>query len=324
MNEKNIELSNLNSPNNNTLGNFSFSKNQTQENNAIITEENALYNTPSNMTIDINNNTQITRARGFSNIDHNKKNRTKKERSINLNSIKNFGKKLYICIFILLSHLNILSERKISVQVGIVYTLLMVILTMGVAYIKIIHIMDIINSLTNKNYFLFYVNNIIDSQREIKLQLDELNNHDIVSTSNDPLLFYRIYTEELVNNKILNRDSLILEQNLEKQYSDLGKNYELSDDLYKLADIYNEYSAENDLKYNIKNMLPFYYHFTPIIINHFNNCGIKLSNFYFIARGEYECTNQVEEKDTINKMYFKYPLESLNLGPDKEQKYMIL
>ena len=52
MNEKNIELSNLNSPNNNTLGNFSFSKNQ--DNNAMNTEENAIYGTPTNMTIDIN------------------------------------------------------------------------------------------------------------------------------------------------------------------------------------------------------------------------------------------------------------------------------
>ena len=318
MKEKNIELSNLNSLNNNTLGNISFSKNQ--ENNAIITEENELYSTPTNMTLDINNNTQITRARGFTNIDNNKKNKIKKERSINLNSIKNLGKKAYACIFVLLSHLNILSERKISVQVGIVYTLLMVILTMGIAYIKVVHIMDIINSLTNKNYFSFYVNNIIESQREIKLQLDEINNYDIISTSNDPLLFYRIYTEELVNNKILNKDSLILEQNLEKQYADLGINYELSDDLYKLSDIYNETSAENNLKYNIKNMLPFYYHFSPIIINHLNNCGIKLSNFYFIARGELECNNQVEEKDTINTMYFKYPLESFNSGPDNFQK----
>ena len=320
MNEKNIELSNLNSPNNNTLGNFSFSKNQ--DNNAMNTEENAIYSTPTNMTIDINNhNTQIIRARGFTTFDHNKKNKMKNKRTINLTSIKNLGKKLYTCIFVLLSHLNILSERKISVQVGIVYTLLMVILTMGIAYIKVIHIMEIINSLTNKNYFSFYVNNIIDSQREIKLQIDEINNHDIISTSNDPLLFYRIYTEELVNNKILNKDSLILEQNLDKQYADLGLNYELSDDLYKLADINNEPSTDNnDLNYNIKNMIPFYYHFSPIIINHFNNCGIKLSNFYFIARGELECTNKVEEKDTINTMYFKYPLESLNLGPDNVQK----
>ena len=320
MNEKNIELSNLNSPNNNTLGNFSFSKNQTQENNTIITEENAIYSTPTNMTIDINNNTQIIRARGFTNIEHNKKNKNKREKTINLTSIKNLGKKVYTCIFMLLSHLNILRERKIRVQVGIVYTLLMVILTMGIAYIKVIHIMDIINSLTNKNYFSFYVNNIIDSQREIKLQLDEINNHDIISTYNDPLLFYRIYTEELVNNKILNKDSIVLEENLGKQYADLGENYVLSDDLYKLADIYKEPSTENDLKYNIKNMMPFYYHFSPIIINHFNNCGIKLNNFYFIAHGELECTNQIEEKDTINTMYFKYPLETLNLGPDNIQK----
>ena len=65
--------------------------------------------------------------------------------------------------------------------------------------------------------------------------------------------------------------------------------------------------------------MPFYFHFTPIIINHLNFCGIQLKNFFFIARGELECTNQVLGSDTINTMYFKFPLEDLNLEPDLKQ-----
>lgn len=321
MNGKNIELSNINSQNNKSNANFSFSQNQPQENNRIVSElESTLFN-GTIMTVDINNNINH-RANRFTNIENNKKNKSKLEKSKNTLSSANLRKKIYICFFSFINHLNILSERTISFQVGIVYAFLMIILSLGIAYIKAYHIMDIIDSLTNKNYFTFYVNNIIDSQREIKILLDELNNHDITSVSNDPLLFNRILTEELVENKILNKDTIILQQNIEKTYSDLGSNYELSNDLYKLADIYNSSSFEvnNNLDYNIKNMMPFYYHYSPIIISHLNNCGIQINNFYFIARGELECTNKVDEKDTINTMYFKYPLEDLNLGPNSNQK----
>ena len=273
------------------------------------------------MTVDININGN-SKARPIMNIEHNKKNKFKLEKSKNAPSTSNFRKKIYDCFFSFVKHLNILSERTISFQVGIVYTFLVVILSLGIAYIKALYIINIIDTLTNKNYFSFYAVNIIDSQREIKIHLDELNNHDIISASNEPLLFNRILTEELVENKILNKYTIILEQNLEKTYSALGSNYELSNDLYELADIYNSSTIEidNNLNYNIKNMLPFYYHYAPIIINHLNNCGIKINNFYFIARGELECTNKVNKEDTINTMYFKYPLEDLNFGSNIYQK----
>ena len=322
MNEKNIELTSMNSPNTNTSDRqFSFGQNMHESNNNNISEVESNYNGTTNMTVDINSNNTNNKTRRYTNIEYNKKSKLKSMNAYNCSSLENICKKLYICIFSLINHLDFLSERKISVQVVIVYSLLMIILILGIIFIKAIHITDIIRTLTNKNYFLFYVNNIIDSQREIKTQLDELNNHDIISVSNDPLLFMRIYTEELVDNKILNKDSLILEQDLQNIYSDLGENYKLSDDLYKLSDIYNDSSYRLD--YNLKNMMPFFYHFSPIFINHLNNCGIKLNNFYFIARGV-DCTNPIEEaremKDTINTMYFKYPLEILNLGPDIIQK----
>lgn len=316
MKEKNIELSNLNSstnPNNN----FSFTQNQIQNGNKIIIQENesVCFNSMTNMTVD--SNITNNKPRRFTNSGY-KKNKTKTDKSKNnSNPFHNkIRKKMHKCLYSLINFLYFLSEKNIRIQVGIVYSLLMIILILGIAYIKIATICNIIKTLTRKNYFLFYVNNIIDSQREIKMQLDEINNHDVIMASSEPLLFMRIYTEEMVDNNIIYKDSLILEQNLENFYTDLGFNYELSDDLYKLADIYNESSTQTNFVYNLKNMIPFYFHFSPIMINHLNNCGIKIINFYFVAYGELDCTNG----EKTNTMYFKYPLDDLYLGPDSVQK----
>ena len=317
MNEKMLELQNINSPSVTFEKQFSFSQNKTQEmNNTNISDaESNYYNGTTHMSVDINTNIMNHPRGRFTHIGLNEKYKQKLDKlKEHTNSLKNFTKKLYECIIYLINHLDFLSERNIGVQVGIVYTVLMILLSLGIAYLKVIHMIDIIDTITNKNYFSFYVNNIIDSQREIKVHFDELNNHDIISTSNDPLLFMKVYTEELVSNKILNKDSIILEPEADNIYNDMGENFILSEDLYKLS------SPLENLDFNIKNMMPFYYHFSPIIIEHLKNCGIQIINFYFIAGGISGCNNTKEGKDTINTMYFKYPLENLNLGPDIIQK----
>ena len=111
------------------------------------------------MSLDINNNINH-RAYHFKSIENNKKNKSKMEKSKNTPSSANLRKKINACFFSFINHLNILRGRTISFQVGIVYTFLMIILSLGIAYIKVYHIMDIIDTLTNKNYFTFYANNI--------------------------------------------------------------------------------------------------------------------------------------------------------------------
>lgn len=320
MKEKNIELSNISSPFN-TERNFSFAtKNLQQTNHTNISEGETMtfFNNQTNMTSDTTMmSPEINRTRRYTSIDYHKRNKSKSERKEIKTYFKDLNKKIYNCFTSFKSHLDFLSERNINVQVGIVYSLLLISLSLGIIYLKGTHINDILDNLTKKNYHSFYINNIMDSQGEIKIQLDELNNHDIISSGNDPLLFMRLYTEELVSHNILINNSLILQTDLQKTFSDLGENYELSDDLYNLAEIYNDSSSSTtNLKHNIKNMIPFYFLFTPIIINHLNNCGIKITNFYYIASGSEMCENF----NTINTMYFKYPLENLKLGPDVIQK----
>ena len=320
MKEKNIELSNINSPTNSDR-NYSFgTKNLQQTNQTNISEGETMtfFNNHTNMTSDTTMiSPEINRIRRYTSIDYQKRSKLQSEKKQVKTYFKDLNKKIYNCFTSFKSHLDFLSERNINVQVGIVYSLLLIGLSLGIMYLKGAHINDILDTLTKKNYHSFYINDIMDSQREIKTQLDELNNHDIISLGNDPLLFMRLYTEELVSHNILINNSLILETDLQKTFSDLGQNYELSEDLFNLAEIYNDSSSStSNLKHNIKNMMPFYFLFTPIIINHLNNCGIKINNFYFIASGSEMCENF----NTINTMYFKYPLENIKLGPDVIQK----
>ena len=185
MKEK-IELSHLNILN--TDNHFSSSQNQNINN--VNFHESEFYNTTTNMTID-NNIDIINKINGY--------NKTKvKNKKIKNNSISFFNRtatKMYDCFYSLLNHLYFLSEKNIKIQVRIVYGLLMLFLLSIIIYLKRRNSHIIVDSLTNKNYFLFYVNNIIKSQREIKNQFDEINNHDIIMAANEPLLFMRIYTE---------------------------------------------------------------------------------------------------------------------------------
>ena len=226
--------------------------------------------------------------------------------------------KIKSCFKSLLSILYCLRGKNIRLQVGCVYCILLFILITIIIVLKSSQVLVSLNSLSDKKYFLLYVNNIIDSQREIKVQLDEINNHDLISEVNGDLLFLRIYTEEMVQNKILENNAITLEQDLKNIYKDLGDNYILSKDLDELSNIKVEGSGdgdpdEQDSGNNVKNMLPFYYHFSPVLIEHINNCGIKLTNFYFTA-------NDNSEENTINSMYFKYPLEKIKIAPDVPQQ----
>ena len=108
MNEKNIELTNINSSNNiNTEKQFSFSQNHLNENtiniNASEVESND-YGTTN--TVDINSICVHIKFSHFTNINQNKKNKNKYKptKGYNFSSIGNFVKKIYSCFFSLKYH----------------------------------------------------------------------------------------------------------------------------------------------------------------------------------------------------------------------------
>ena len=300
MKEKILELSDINSEQGLSLA-------QIQRNNLTTTstEGDILFNLSST----------ITKSGVQQTILSKNKNKPKEKKS-KCNCFYRNMNKIGECLKSFINHLYCFTGKNIRLQVGITYSFFLIIMTIIIIGLKFQHIFNTINSLSDKNYFLFYVNNVIDSQREIKVQLDEINNHDLISEVNEPLLFLRIYTEEMVENGILNDNTISLEKNLNNMYEDLGENYILSKDLLELSDI-EENTNDNDKKYNIKNMIPFYYHFTPIFIEHLNKCGIKLNNFYFVAK---EIVPEDNEEKTFKSMYFKYPLEKMKIAPDVPQE----
>ena len=309
MNEKIVELSDINSVHDSERG---FSLTQSQRNNIATSsaEGDALFNLSENVT-SLNRSTRQQTMLS-------KPNNTTKDKKLKCDGLFRNLKKITECLKSTLNYIYCLTGKNIRLQVGVTYSILLILLTLLIILLNITHIFSSINSLADKKYFLFYVNNIIDTQREIKAHLDEINNHDLSSSINEPLLFLRIYTEEMVENNILKNNTIILEKDLQNMYEELGENYILSKDLNELAEISVE-ETNNDIKedeFNIKNMLPFYFHFSPILIENLNNCGIKLNNFYFIANE----ADPKNENRKINSMYFKYPLDNIDVAPDVTQQ----
>ena len=309
MNEKNIELSNDNNFQQNFESGFSFTQSQQYQPINQNIEGEGLFNFSENEASNIKSHrpTMIKKHKNNNTI----------EKKIEYNFILRNIKKIKEGFKSLITYINFLTGKSIKLQVGITYSIFLSFLIVIVVILMLSHIKNSINNLADKKYFLFYVNNIIDTQREIKVQLDEINNQDIMASINEPLLFYRIYTEEMVENKILMNDTIKVEQNLRNIYEQNGDNYILSKDLYQLVEMNNnkQYENINDTEnnnYNINNLIPFYYHYSPILIEHLNNCGIKLNNFYFIAQVNIPENNE----KIINSMYFKYPLEKTEIAPD--------
>ena len=310
MNEKNLELSDL-TPLNNQDQRLSLPKGQIQKVSTSSAEGEFLFNLSERPT----SITKYTRNQTlFSSL--NSRNNEKKLKCYfftkNLKKLKENFKSF-------INNMYCLKGKNTRIQVCVTYIIFLIIMALIIISFKLHHVLNIINSLADKKYFSFYVNNIIDSQREIKVQLDEINNHDIISSTNEPLLFLRIYTEEMVSHHILKNETIMLNDSLKDMYEELGENFILSKDLYELAEINKEEVHNNALMaYNINNLVPFYYHFSPILIESLNNCGIKLNNFYFIANDiNY---NDLPQEQKINSMYFKYPLENLPIAPDVPQE----
>ena len=270
MNEKNLELSDL-TPLNNPDQRLSLPKGQIQKVSTSSAEGEFLFNLSERPT----SVTKYTRNQTlFSSL--NSRNNEKKLKCYfftkNLKKLKENFKSF-------INNMYCLKGKNTRIQVCVTYIIFLIIMALIIISFKLHHVLNIINSLADKKYFSFYVNNIIDSQREIKVQLDEINNHDIISATNEPLLFLRIYTEEMVSHHILKNDTLMLNDSLKDMYEELGENFVLSKDLYELAEINKDGENNNEIMtYNINNLIPFYYHFSPILIESLNNCGIKLIN----------------------------------------------
>ena len=195
-----------------------------------------------------------------------------------------------------LRHLDIIRERKLSVQVGIVYTVFMIVFIIAIGLAKIVQINSLLETQADKNFYTSIVSDMIDIQREVKIQLDSVNNDDYTSSMFNSLLFFRIYTEELLQH------NLIFVEGTDKQ-TFIIDDISVSSELYKEVD--PGFVLKNkDLKtlmsfkdggsvdfsqnpFNVHHLIPFYYNFMPILYQNLKLQGIPIVNAYFFKNNCY-------------------------------------
>ena len=168
------------------------------------------------------------------------------------------------------------------------------------------------NIFESTNYSSYVGKDVIRIQNIIKVQTDTKNINNMISALDEELLFMEIYTKELASHNILKNNIFTNLNNEETYEEELGENFKTT---ISLDNLVKENVKEND-EYNIKNLVPFYYHFVPILYQFFEFYGLKMINFYFI--GNENDYNEEDSENNINNLYFKYPLEYNNLGVELE------
>ena len=241
-------------------------------------------------------------------------NEKNKERLYNLSPCENF-------FVSLMKKITCIRENKMIYQIYILYIFLFIIFIIIIVYIKYNLLYDTFNDFVKQNYFPYIEKEMIKCQNALKSKSDEKNNKNMISALDEQMLFMEIYSKELINNDILEKDNIKFKNNdnnneNSKSYDHyLGKNYEITSKLNTLI----QSNADN----NLRNLIIYYYNFVPILSQYLESLGLKIINFYFIGNTP-NCTNE-----TINNLFFKYPLEinyyGLDIHPsnDKINDYVI-
>ena len=231
------------------------------------------------------------------------------EKKKNEKNKKNIGQlsKIETIFLTLFKKVSIIRENKMIYQILGIFIILFFLFLIMVIYIKQYLIRTSFSDFKNKNFYSFLESDIIRIQNLLKIQTDTKNNNNMISNLDEELLFMEIYSQELSSHNILKKNIFTNLNNgeLESYENELGENFKTT---INIENLINEGVTE-DTNYNIKNLVPFFYHFTPIIFRNLDFFGLKMINFYFIGNDN-KCQNE------INNLYFKYPLEGGNIGID--------
>ena len=204
-----------------------------------------------------------------------------------------------------------LRENKFIYQIMLIYFISFIILLLFINFTKNYIVKKSFVYFEDNNYYTFVDSDVIRTQKVLKLQVDKKNNNNLLSIQDEHLLFMELYTKELVSHNILIKDGIFNNLNnseIESYGSELGINFQTTSTLEELI----KDDIDDNHVLNIKNLLPFYYHFVPIINQNLEFFGVKMINFYFIGNDN-KCG---QENLKINNLFFKYPLEKNSLGID--------
>ena len=205
-----------------------------------------------------------------------------------------------------------LRENKMIYQIMLIYFISFIMLLLFIIFAKNYIVEKSFVYFEDNNYYTFVDSDVIRTQKVLKLQTDKKNNNNLLSMQDEHLLFMELYTKELIRHNLLIKDGIFRNLNnseIQTYGAELGIKFETTSTLEELI---KEDIDDNNHVYNIKNLLPFYYHFVPIINQNLEFFGVRIINFYFIGNDN-KCG---QENSKINNLYFKYPLEKTNLGAD--------
>ena len=235
-----------------------------------------------------------------------KKQEKQKNRHL-LHKLSNFE----LFVLSLFKKIKWLRENKMIYQIMLIYLISFILLLLFTIFTKNYIVKTSFEYFEDNNYYSYVDSDVIRTQKVLKLQVDRKNNNNMLSMQDEHLLFMEIYTKELASHNLLIKDGIYrnLQNNDIQDYgSEIGKNFETTSTLEEMV---KEDIDDNHI-YNLKNLLPFYYHLVPIINQNLEFFGVKMINFYFIGNDN-KCG---QENSKINNLYFKYPLEKNNLGID--------
>ena len=262
----------------------------------------------------------IRRVKSKKNTKKNEKKENKSENNLeeeklmekkNEKNKKNFGQlsKIETIFLTLFKKVSIIRENKMIYQIIGIFLILFILFLIMIIYIKQYLIRTSFSYFKNKNFYSFIETDIISIQNLLKTEIDIKNNNNMISSLDEELLFMEIYTQELSSHNILQNNIFKNFENdeLEAYENELGMNFKTT---INIKNLINDEVTENS-QYNIKNLVPFFYHFTPIIYQNLDFFGLKMINFYFIGND-----NKCDIENSINNLYFKYPLEGGNIGID--------
>ena len=223
---------------------------------------------------------------------------------------KDFNKlsKIELFILSLLKSIKFLRENKMKYQVILIYLFLLITFLLFIIFIKNVIVDEVFEYFGEKTYYSYVENDIIKKQNILKTIVDTKNNNNMISALDEQLLFMEIYTQELSSHNIFKKNifNKLDNDKLETYENELGENFGTSSSLKYFINK----DIDDDNSNNIKNLIPYYYHFVPVIYQYLEFIGIKMRNFYFLGNDN-NCN-----KTNINNLYFKYPLEDNNLGID--------
>jgi len=233
------------------------------------------------------------------------KNNKEENRKRSLNRLSKFEN----LILKILKRIKWLRENKMIYQIIIIYVIAFFFFLIIMYFFKDKYMTQSFDFFRKRNYYSFIETDVINSQNNLKRQLDSKNNLNMMSIIDEKLLFMEIYTKELSSHNIILKDAFnnISNSNINEDYEkEFGESFRMT---LPLNELVNE--EENDI-YNIKNLMVYYYNLVPIIHQNLEFYGIKITNFYFIGNDN-KCG---KGNETINNLYFKYPLEDNNIGID--------